>query len=306
MNLEEAREKLTLLLYDELSFEEEESLHHRLQESAELRTELERLRLLHAQVDTHLMEPPVGLLAECRASLFRRLDAGSPAIASPARHRISGFFSFLGAGLGWKPVTAFALLALSFVAGRWTMESAFSGLLEPSDNLPTMARVREVRTNPNGTVEIQLEEVSQRLITGSIADREVREALLTAARNTTDPGVRVGTLDLLKSQPGQEDVRQVLLYALLNDTNAGVRLKALEGLAAFTLDADTRESLRKVLLTDSNPGVRIQAIELLTKGSEGPETIGVLQQLMQSEENGYVRQKCKTALQDLNATAGTF
>jgi HEAT repeat protein len=98
----------------------------------------------------------------------------------------------------------------------------------------------------------------------------------------------------------------VLLYALLNDSNAGVRLKALEGLAAFTLDAETRESLRKVLLTDSNPGVRIQAIELLTKGSEGPETIGVLQQLMQSEENGYVRQKCKTALQDLNATAGTF
>jgi hypothetical protein len=306
MNLEEAREKLTLLLYDELSFEEEEALHHQLQESAELRAELERLRQLHAQFDTHLLEPPVGLLAECRASLFRRLDIASPARQQPPKQRLAGFLAFLGSGLAWKPVTAFALLALSFVAGSWTMQNTSSGLAEPSDTLPAVARVREVRTNPNGTVEIQLEEVNQRVISGSLSDRAVREALLAAARSTNDPGVRVGTLDLLKSQPGHEDVRQVLLYALLNDTNAGVRLKALEGLAAFSLDAEARESLRKVLLTDSNPGVRIQAIELLTKGNGGPETIGVLQQLMVSEENSYVRQKCQSALQDLNATAGTF
>jgi hypothetical protein len=178
--------------------------------------------------------------------------------------------------------------------------------MAPSDEVPPISRVREVRTNPNGTVEIQLEEVSQRMISGSLNDRDVRDALLVAARETSDPGVRVGTLDLLKSQTGRDDVRKVLLYALLNDTNAGVRLKALEGLTSFPIDLDTRESLRKVLLTDANPGVRIQAIELLTKGNEGPEVIGVLQQLMQREDNSYVRQKCQNALRDLNATTGTF
>lgn len=306
MNMDEVREKLTLLLYDELSFDEEEALHYRLQESEDLRAELERLREMHLHLEAHRLEPPLGLLAESRALLFRRLALPAAGDGAVAPNRVGQFFAFLGSGFSWKPVAAFALIALSFVAGRWTMQSAFSGLMAPSDEVPPISRVREVRTNPNGTVEIQLEEVSQRMISGSLNDRDVRDALLVAARETSDPGVRVGTLDLLKSQTGRDDVRKVLLYALLNDTNAGVRLKALEGLTSFPIDLDTRESLRKVLLTDANPGVRIQAIELLTKGNEGPEVIGVLQQLMQREDNSYVRQKCQNALRDLNATTGTF
>ncbi|MDZ7638646.1 MAG: HEAT repeat domain-containing protein [Bryobacterales bacterium] len=304
MNLEEAHEKLTLLLYDELSFEEEEALHHRLDDSAELRAELERLRQLHLHLECHLLEPPLGLLAESRASLFRRVARGRESSSAP---RWAGqFFAMLGSGLSWKPVTAFALLVLSFVAGRWTMQSALPGAVAPDGDLPTVARVREVRTNPNGTVEIQLEEVSQRIISGSLNDREVRDALLAGARNTADPGVRAGTLDLLKSQPDREDVRKVLLYALRNDADSGVRLKALEGLSAFSLDPEIRDAIRKVLVTDANPGVRMQAIGLLTVGSEGPETIGVLQQSMRKEGNDTVRRKYESALRAMNATAGTF
>ena len=306
MTIEEAREKLPLLLYDELSFDEEEALHRRLEESAELRADLQKLRDLHTGLESYRLEPPLGLLADARASLFRRIEEEAAVTAADRIHGIGSFFAFLGSGFSWKPVGAFALLVLSFVGGRWTMQSAFPGFVNSADEVPRIARVRELRTNPNGTVEIQLEEVSQRMVTGSLNDREVRNVLLAAARETTDPGVRVGTLDLLNSQSGSADVRKVLLFALMNDTNAGVRLKALEGLAAFTSDAEVRDSLRKVLLADANPGVRIQAIELLTKGSESPETIGVLQQLMQSENNSYVRQKCQNALRDLNATTETF
>jgi hypothetical protein len=134
---------------------------------------------------------------------------------------------------------------------------------------------------------------------------DIRALLLRATRESTDPGVRVGTMDLLKTQSGSEEVRGALLYALRNDPNAGVRLKALEALRPSAGQEDTRRVLAEVLLKDENPGVRTQAVDLLTQ-KEAPELVGLLQEIMSREDNQYVRMKVQRALADMNASAETF
>jgi len=61
----------------------------------------------------------------------------------------------------------------------------------------------------------------------------------------------------------------------------------------------------QVLLADDNPGVRAQAIDLLVE-HKGAMTAGVLQEVVQKENNGYVRLRCQRALDEMNASVGTF
>ena len=83
----------------------------------------------------------------------------------------------------------------------------------------------------SGQVQIVLEETRQRVLSGDVDDDGIRTLLLRAARESSDPGVRVETMDLLKGQPqsaGRANERCCMLFE--HDTNAGVRLKALEAL----------------------------------------------------------------------------
>jgi HEAT repeat protein len=173
------------------------------------------------------------------------------------------------------------------------------------DNPPVASRVRFVEPGNSGQVQIVLEETRQRVLSGGVEDDTIRTLLLRAARESSDPGVRVETMDLLKAQPQAADVKRALLHALRTDTNAGVRLKALEALRPSAEDSETRQALAEVLLKDENPGVRTQAIDLLTSKRE-PELVGVLQEIMTRENNNYVRMKCQRALSEMNASVETF
>ena len=173
------------------------------------------------------------------------------------------------------------------------------------DSGPVASRVRFVEPGESGRVQIVLEETRQRTLSGDMDDASIRTLLLRAARESSDPGVRVETMDLFKGQPQSQDVRRALLHALRQDANAGVRLKALDALRPSAGDPDVRQVLAEVLLKDDNPGVRTQAVDLLTQKRE-PELVGVLQELMTRENNNYVRMKCQRVLADMNASAETF
>jgi hypothetical protein len=170
---------------------------------------------------------------------------------------------------------------------------------------PVASRVRYVQPSDDGEVQIVVEEVRQRVLSGDVNDGRIRGLLLTAAREANDPGVRVETMDLLKGFSQTQEVRRALLNALQHDPNAGVRLKALEGLRTSADENDTRRVLAKVLLDDENPGVRTQAIDLLVQKPE-PGMVGLLQELMIREENNYVRMKCRKVLHEMNASAEIF
>ncbi len=322
MTLDEARRRLPFLLYDELDFEEENQLSRLLAEHEELRAELERLRSLSQAVDQCAVEPPAGLLSQCRTRLHGSLRE-QPA---PVRQGIGSLLPawlrsvdrplFARIPFAWQGAGALAMLLLGVGIGRVTLpvadpDAALPGAFVSQQgaipgNSNWTPRIRDIRTNPDGTVRIEFEEVKQRLVEGLPQDNEVRSLLLATVRSTPDPGMRVGTLSVLSAQSGQPAVREVLLHALRNDTNPGVRLKALEGLQSYAAEPQVRETLRTALLHDESPAVRLEAVGLLTRERDRPEVIGLLQELMQFEENRTVRERCQSALADLNATTETF
>ena len=286
MTCEAVVKQLPLLLYGELTFDEEEAVHQHLDACSACQSELTKTTLLHRQFDESEVDIDPVLLVNCRRNLR---------IATRALPQQRNWFTWNWFG---KPVSALTLLAMGFFSGT-TLPKILPGS-------PAVAsRVRFVEADAAGQVQIVVEDTQQRTVSGDMDDDSIRALLLRATRESTDPGVRVGTMDLLKTQSQSEEVRRALLQALRTDTNAGVRLKALEALRPSAGEDDTRRVLAEVLLKDENPGVRTQVVDLLTQ-REAPELVGLLQEIMTREENQYVRMKVQRALSDMNASAETF
>jgi len=76
-------------------------------------------------------------------------------------------------------------------------------------------------------------------------------------------------LDVLRTRTGDKDVRYALLAAARRDQNAAVRMKALEALRDSAADDAVRDTLLEALQHDANPGVRVEAVNLLVRSLEG-------------------------------------
>jgi hypothetical protein len=306
MKCEEAVRHLPLLAYGELSFDEEEALEQHLESCAGCRREHERVNKLQQAIDREEVDVPAGLITDCRRNL--RLS-----VAGIAEQRgTHGFWQRLFPSVQFlKPAGALALIATGFFGARFIeqQDRSFAPVGQPVDSArmdaPSASRVRFVEPGDDGRVQIVLEETRQRVLSGSTHDDAIRRVLLTAAREASDPGLRVESVDLLGSAGENDEIRHALLYALQHDPNPGVRLKALEGLRDAAADPDTRKTLARVLLTDDNPGVRTQAIDLLIQKSE-PEVVGVLEEVLRRDSNNYVRLKCQKALHEMRASAESF
>ncbi|HET8547904.1 MAG TPA: HEAT repeat domain-containing protein [Bryobacteraceae bacterium] len=306
MKCEEAVRDLPLLAYGELSFDEEESLEQHLGSCESCRREYERLQRIHEQVDRDEAQVPPGLVAECR----RNLRLNIAAVAEQRRQH--GFWQRLLPAVPFlKPAGAVALVATGFFGARLVEQHDTRILpgMEPSSTaaaaLSPASRVRFVEPGGDGRVQIVVEETRQRVLSGFTKDEAIRRLLVSAAREASDPGLRVESVDLLGSAAENAEIRRVLLFALQHDPNPGVRLKALEGLRGAGADPETRKTLARVLLTDDNPGVRTQAIDLLIQKNE-PEVVGVLQEALRRDSNNYVRLKCQKALHEMRASAESF
>ena len=303
MICDDATRKLSLMLYGELSFDEEEAIHQHLEACEPCRSALEQVRAVHGRLDSAEPDLPPPLLQDNRRAL--RLNVAALREAELPRSGFAWLRRLVpSTGMLWKPAAGLALLVVGFAAGRSAIpESGFARLARNDE--PVASRVRYVQPDDSGRVQIVVEEVRQRVLEGGVNDSSIRALLVSAAREANDPGVRVDTMDLLKNSAASADVRRALLAALQHDTNPGVRLKALEALRPSAQDRETRKVLSQVLLTDENPGIRTQAIDLLTQRHE-PAMVGVLQELMSREDNNYVRLKCQRALSDMNASVETF
>lgn len=308
MNCETARMELSLFLYGELSFDEEELLEQHLEGCAGCRRELERERRMHRLAGAQELAPEPGMVAECRARLAREIRAAGRVDGARGAGFSGRWRRFLASmrapGLLWKPAGALALVALGFftarVAGPELPGARPAGLSDP-----VASRVRFVEPGPGGDVRIVLEETRQRVLSGNPGDDRIRALLLAAATDSDDPGLRAESLEILRREPSSAEVRAALIFALRKDPNPGVRLKALEGLKTFAADPQTRRALAGALLADDNPGVRTQAIDLLVQHKE-QELVGVLQRLLQTEENNYIRLRSQRALREMNASLETF
>jgi hypothetical protein len=122
-----------------------------------------------------------------------------------------------------------------------------------------------------GTVQLQVRTEQPIVLSGSVDDADVRRVLTYVVTNGErfDPGVRLDCLDVLKARTGDKEVRHALLSAARKDQNAAVRMKALEALRDSATDDGVRDTLLEALQHDANPGVRVEAVNLLVRSLEG-------------------------------------
>lgn len=301
MKCDDIRRLLSLHLYGELSFDEEESVDAHLDACAPCRLEMERERALHQAFDAQEMIVPGGLLRDARSRLSASLEqehAGSPIVR--------WFRSLAHFSAFQRPVGAFALVAIGFFGAHVMPSGSLGGLQTAGLFDPNSARVRNVEPGSGGQIRIIVDETRQRTVSGQLDDAEIRGLLLAAVRDPSDPGIRGESVEILKANTGNSDVRSALLFALQHDTNPGVRLKALEGLKPFAQQAEVRQALSRALLMDDNPGIRTQAVDLLVNDMREPQIVGVLQELLQRENNGYIRLRCEKALHAVNASVESY
>lgn len=290
---DETRERLALLLYGELNFDEEEHTENHLDTCAECGAELARHKEIHAALAAAEITPSPALLASCRSSFAGQLERESGLVHAPRSKvtpkntwdrwmlQLHEMFSFSSPSAWLRPVGAMALLVAGFVGAKLTPGIAFNSNGSDEPNLANLMgsgglNVRNVVTGQNGTVHIIVDETRERTFSGNMEDPEIRGLLKSAARDSQDPGLRAQTLTILTPSIDSSDVREAVMFALANDQNSQVRQRAI--------DALTQERGRDM----------------------DREMISLLQDLMSREHDEYVRQRAERMLRSINASTGVY
>lgn len=310
MNCREAQLNLSLYLYGELDFAQEENLERHLAGCALCRKMLEREKAWHASLNSDGRDVPLELLNECRQGLHTAM-AQHPHQRRPVSWR-SWFDPFSFAPGRWSVRLAMAsfLVFVGFTAARWFGDNGWSGMGGSGFNdmsvvNPVSARIRDIRPGggPN-QVRILVQQINEREVSGTPENENIRRLLIAAMQDPADPGIRVDSVEMLKGQNGA-DVRNALLRTVRQDPNAAVRMKALENLRPFSSEGQTRKTLEFVLQHDDSPAVRSEAIDVLAPMGQRlmitPDFAAALQNIMRSErESDYVRERCLQVLHDVN------
>lgn len=303
------RNYLPLFLYQELSFEEEEWLQSHLGTCEACRTTLAAERELHEAFNQADEQLPVGLLNGCREQLATRVAAEQARPANGWMERVRAWFT---PRMVLRPVAGLALVALGFF-GAGLMPRPPQDAFVTSVTDPVATRVRRVEPVGTGRFQIVLDETRQRIVLGSPEDDPIKQLLISAASEPSDPALRGEMIEILSSSVAPcDETRQALLQAMETDSNDGVRLRAMEALKPMSHEADVRRVLARVLLKDPNAGVRTKAIDLLTANQGGVnmirenEMVGVFQDLLGREPNQYIRMQAQRQLQQVKASTEVY
>ncbi len=323
MNCHQVQVNLSLYLYGELDFAQEEALERHIAGCALCQQFLAREKAWHTGINSGVSDAPLDLLMQCRQEL-RTVIAQQGAKRNTSRlSRLGlsrmGWTGLFGVAAGrWSVRLALAsfLVFIGFTSARWFQRQSLTdgmngGAISAMSVFdPSSAHIRDIRPADNHQVRILVQQVNEREVTGTPQDQSIRELLLAAMQDPADPGIRVDSVEMLQGQGGS-DVRDALLRTVRRDPNAAVRLKALEGLRQFSSDPTTRDTLKFVLQHDGNADVRSEAIDILAPVNQRfditPDLAVTLQQIMRSEhENDYVRARCFQILRDVNAPLDVY
>jgi hypothetical protein len=319
MNHQTYKEWLQLLIYGELTDEQQAELDAHLRTCAECKQELKELEKFHSVMSHHKpAEVPEQLLSEARQELRAALR-----VERSRKTFWDRFAEFVPQFVFPKYSVAFgavALLAIGIALGRFVLsplaqpqqpaltENARSAAL--LDGETRISNVRFIDADASdGEVEFTFDAIAPVRIKGSINDDRVQKVLAHALLNDQNPGVRLRSVnafalrahDLKLPDP---QVKKSLISALKSDANPGVRKEALRVLLTFPFDNEIKEAFLHVLLRDKNAGLRIAAINSLDSmrvvGQHSDnELMNVLKEKMQSDQNNYVRIRAKAVLQEV-------
>jgi hypothetical protein len=316
MTCQQVQTSLSLYLYGELDFAQEDALERHLQACAFCQRALAREKDWHATLNSERRDVPFEILSDCRGNLRTALRAERTGTNTRGwwTRILPGGFSVTA----WSAQLALAsfLVFIGFAGARFLDSSgtrAFSadrigrmGLWDPST-----ARVRDIQPSGQDGVRIILDRVQQQEVTGRLDDDTVRRLLLAAMQDAIDPSVRVDSVQILQHETGS-DVRDALLNSAKSDPNAAVRVKALEGLRQFTEDRTVRVAIENIVKQDNSPEVRCEAIEVLLAPENSvriltPDVITTLQDLSNSQrQDDYVRSRSLQVLRALSVSTPIY
>jgi hypothetical protein len=323
---------LVLYACEELEAAERAAVEEHAGQCAVCATQLAReLRLRQALAAVAGREEPSELLlAQCRSELEEAIDDRSQPRARPAWLEAIRPSRWFVPSLAMHPALSAALLVLVGVVmgvglpqwyrsrtapspGRPTMTVSASRLSEQDLQTMGIAGINWVPDASSGSLNVELRLIAEKplVVQGSAGDNDVKRVLTFVVLNGQrfDSGVRLDSVDVLRTRSSDRDVRQTLCAVARKDSNPGVRLRALEALHGFEQDDLVRQTLLDTLLDDANPGARVEAINSLqgalrAMGEQGPggedqRLVEVLRDRMQKDPNNYVRLQSAAAIRQL-------
>jgi hypothetical protein len=343
MNCADAHEKIVLAVYGELPDDEAHKLALHLREGdqgcVECREEQEQLLALKKLSAAYpVQELNANLIARSRARLEESLDALPPKrwydrVADWMTRTASGLQAapmaaclllVAGAGLGSLGGYEFSARHASGVPGNGagngtgigtgfgtgTEGQGTSDMLAPVPaSAGEIASVSGIVRQPNSNlVQVSYNQVEPKRVVGPLDDPQIRQLLMVASQNGTNPAVRDDSVGLLamecRSGHGCEGaggqstgIRDALMVALRYDRSATVRQKALEGLEPYVAeDMQVRDAVLETLLNDPDAHIRSTAISMLEPVEADTSVRQVLSTVALSDQNSHIRTASRLVL----------
>lgn len=308
------RERIVLMLYDELSEPERRDTEEHLKTCEACREELDQLRRFHKSVDDadhgFSREVPDRLLQEARQELrgALRSERGKQQRAFGARviRLVRPWIPDYRVAIGLA-----AALAVGVLAGYIIFAAARRGLDKPrmfTEERPyyesnvEISNVRFLsRDTQSGEVEFAFDTVRPMTVRGRVDDPRVQKVLTYALLKEQNPGVRLQAVDTMRNTRHDSDIEQALIASLKFDPNDGVRKEAFSVLQQYPYNNDIKHALLYVLQNDNNPGMRVAAIKVLEarKDAADQDVLPVLRDRVRSDDNHFVRTVAQTWLKEV-------
>jgi len=302
MNCEWIKDNIVLFVYEELPDDARFEFEQHVQRCIGCHRELDAAREFKAgMASLPVQEISPNFLTSNRMELQEALEH------APQQRSGWGMLVFDFAGwmhqLKLAPALCASLLMVGFAVGTLTTYQivARNPFTQPPPQGVEAAAITGIvsiapQANTN-RVSITYDTVVPQTKEGEITDPAIQKLLLLACRNNRNSDLRLGCIDILKSQPEDNAVREALVYALRYDRNPGVRLKALDGLKGYVKDdVHVRDAVLEALMHDINAGVRSEAIGLLDPVKADSSVREALQVLAERDQNKFIRSESKRYL----------
>ena len=299
MNCDWTKENIVLFIYGELADDAKFALEQHVRQCLGCRRELDAaLEFKEGMSALPMKDVSPSFLAANRMQLQESLEH-----AEQSRSIFSSFVFDAARWfhqIKLAPAMTAALLMIGFAGGIITAHQMRIDKGTGPGPSPTeaaafdVARIDAVTAQPNNQVSIKYSTLHPQIMNGSTDDPRIRQLLLMGTRN---PEIALDSINVLTRRPEDNAVREVLVYALRYDKNVGVRLKSLEALKSYVRDDQrVRDAVVEALVNDNNAGVRQEAIALLDPVKADTSVRSVLTVLSKSDPNKYIREESKRYL----------
>ncbi|MCA0229523.1 MAG: HEAT repeat domain-containing protein [Bacteroidetes bacterium] len=272
MNCEQAKERLTGWLTNELTESEQTAIHIHLKECAECKAAFEADRQLWQLMGK--VPAPKANTEQMREGFYAMLETYKQTEVPSSRSQWKEVFEKIQQL--WTPRLALrvaysvCLMSVGVLGGYFLMRPKEVAYQEKMDTL---------------TKEVQ----------------EMRQMMMLSLIDNPSASERLKAVSYTKEITDVDDkVVQALFTTLNNDPNVNVRLVTLEALAELAHDPDVRQGLVLSLTKQDSPLVQVALADVMVKLQEKRSIKAFKQMLRRDDLNDLVKSKLQQTIKDLS------